>query len=240
MRLALCDDDKALVSELKPMIYEYANKHRFDMVIDEYYSGEDLIKSPTAYDMIFLDYQMGGLNGLSTARRLRERNMNGAITFMTAFPDFVYQAFEVSAFRFLIKPLTQCMIYAVLDDYFRMHGSDYPIFIYHEKTAVQVNTKDIVLLEATNKHCLIHFANEWMCVCKTMAKVSELLPQCHFYKVNRAFTVNFSHINRYKNDQIHFHSGQKVYVSRKYLKAFKNAYMEYSDLRSPKRRETNH
>ena len=55
MKLALCDDDRELVRNLKPIIYQYANSHRFEMVIDVFYCGEDLLKSKTVYDMIFLD-----------------------------------------------------------------------------------------------------------------------------------------------------------------------------------------
>ena len=71
MKLALCDDDKRLMEELKPFVYQYANTHRLEMAVDTYVSGEALLASRTVYDMIFLDYQMSGIDGLAAAKILR-------------------------------------------------------------------------------------------------------------------------------------------------------------------------
>lgn len=237
MRLAICDDDKGLIQQLKPLVYQYANSRRFEIVIDEYYSGEDLLKSSVVYDIILLDYQMGELDGLSTARKLREKNMNCAIIFMTNYPHFVYEAFEVNTFRFFTKPLEFSKLHFALDDYFSMYGNDYPILLQHNRETVQVNTKDIVFLEAINKRCLIHLPTESLCCAKTMAVISRLLPQNHFYKVNRAFIINFNYIEKYNNKEIFFKNCEVVPISRNYLMPFKTAYREYSDLRSPRRME---
>ncbi|MDR1753781.1 MAG: LytTR family DNA-binding domain-containing protein [Eubacterium sp.] len=237
MRLAICDDDNALIQTLKPVIYQYANSRKFELVIDAYNSGEALLQTQTIYDIILLDYQMGELDGLSTARKLREKNINCAIIFMTNYPHFVYEAFEVSAFRFFEKPLAHSKLYAALDDYFKMHGNDYPILLQHNRETVQVNTKDIVFLEAKNKYCDIHLTRDQMLCAKTMAVISRLLPKNHFYKVNRAFIINLNYISKYNNDEISLKNGEKVHVSRSYLKAFKAAYREYSILQNPRREE---
>jgi DNA-binding LytR/AlgR family response regulator len=207
------------------------------MVIDTYYCGEDLLTSKTVYDMIFLDQQMGELTGLDAAQNLREKNMNGAIVFMTAYPDFVYESFKVNAFRFLKKPLDQDKIYAVLDDYFKMFGHDYPILLRHEKAVVQVDTKDIVFLEAMNKHCMVHLPKERMYISKTMSAINGMLPQSHFFRVNRAFIVNLNYISKYGGGEISFKNGEKVRISRHYLQGFKKVYKEYSSVRNPKRPE---
>lgn len=239
MRLAICDDDKELIQELKPVIYQYANSRRFELVIDEYYRGEDLLQSRTIYDMILLDYQMGELNGLDAARKLRSRNAGCTIIFMTSYPHFVYEAFEVNAFRFYEKPVKPSMLYAAFDDYFKMYGNDYPILLQHNRETIPVDTKDIVFLEAMNKCCIVHLANNYMIVAKTMAVISKLLPRNHFYKVNRSYIINFNYIKKYNNDDIIFKNGTQVHVSRNYLTAFKVAYREYSDLRNPRRVESN-
>ena len=107
MRIAICDDDVKLTRELKTVIYRYANEHRYDFVIEEFYSGESLLKSDLVFDIILLDYKMNNLNGLDTAKQLRTRSTTNVIIFITSYTHFVFDAFKVNAFRFLVKPITE-------------------------------------------------------------------------------------------------------------------------------------
>ena len=129
MRIAICDDDVQLICLLKQLIYRYANEHRYDFVVEEFYSGESLLNSSLVFDIIFLDYKMNILNGLDTAKQLRKRNTSNVIVFVTSYTHFVLDAFKVNAFRFLVKPITEKKIWETLDDYFSMYGNDYPVLL---------------------------------------------------------------------------------------------------------------
>lgn len=237
MRMAICDDDRNLIQEMRPRIFEYANKHRLDLVIDQFFAGEELIVSTVKYDIIVLDYQMPGIDGMNTARILRGRNNNCTIIFLTNYPDFVYESFEVNTFRFLKKPLDYDKLFDAFDDYFKMYGNDYPIILQCNRENISLNTNEIVYLEAMNKSCLIHLKKGTLQCSKTMATVRKQLPKLHFYKVNRAFIINFNFIAKYDNDNITLKTGEKIHITRNYLTAFKTAYRSYSDLRNPGRIE---
>jgi DNA-binding LytR/AlgR family response regulator len=237
MKLAMCDDDKKLIKELKSLVYSYANTHRFEMVIDEYYNGEALLDSCTVYDMIFLDYQMDGINGMSVAHTLRDRNLSSAIIFMTNYPDFVYESFEVNPFRFFKKPVEKIHIDAAFDDYFKMYGADYPIRLRNEGATIFLDSKDIVLLEAMGKECIVHLSKEHMVIKTTMAEIIELLPKSHFFRVHRGYYLNFNYITKYDNSYIYLKNGQKAPVSKRCLGSFRTAYKIYAELCNPKRIE---
>ena len=231
MKIAICDDEQVIIKLVKPKLYEYANSHRIDLVVDEYYSGEALVTADKNYDIIFLDYQMGRLNGLDAAKILRERNAACAIIFLTSYTHFVFDAFKVNAYRFLIKPITERKLFDTMDDYFKMHGDDYPLLLKCDRDTICIETEDIVYLEADNKHCKLHLPKETLCCAKTMALVSKLLPKSHFFKVHRAFIVNFNYILKYNSEEITLKTGEKIPVSRKYLTPFKEAYRVFSTLR---------
>lgn len=233
VRFAICDDDKSIMDEIRPIINNFANARRFEALTDCYYSGEDLVLSETAYDLVILDYQMGQLNGLDAARILREKNCTCAIIFLTNHPHFVFDAFTVKAHRFLKKPLIPEHLIEALDSYFKMYGFDYPLLLQSKYETVCVETKDIVFLEAVNKCCNIHLQHKCIPCSKTMAVISNRLPRNHFYKVNRAFIINFNYIDSYDNDSIFFKNGESVHISRNYLTAFKTAYRAYTDSRRP-------
>lgn len=235
LRIAICDDDKNLLIKLKPKLYEYANSHRIEFVIEAFFSGEALLASKNVFDMIFLDYKMGKHNGLDTAKKIREQNKDCAIVFMTGFKDeFILDAFAVQPFRFLIKPLSAKRLWEVFDAYFSMYGFDYPILVKGAaRETVRLNSKNIVFIEANNKHCMIHLQDRILHCTRTMAGLFKEMPHHHFFKVNRAFIINFNYVYKYDNTKITCSNGETVSVSRKYLTAFKAAFKEYSDLRVP-------
>jgi len=229
MKIAVCDDEKYFRDEVKDIVYTYSNKHRLDIVIDEYLCGEDLLNAPDVkYDMILLDYQMGELNGLETAKALRKRNIDCIIIFITSHPDVVYDAFEVSAYRFLTKPLDAAKLTKALDDYFSAYGSDYSVLLKFDRSTVCVQVRDIVYLEADNKKCYVRLTDgEYHCS-KAMTTIASVLPDNIFYRVHNAYIVNFNYILSYDNKSIRLRNGAIVHMSRKYFPQFKNAYRAFA------------
>lgn len=228
MRVAICDDEKIFRDELKSAVFAYSDKHRLEIVADEFTSGEHLLKSNEKYDIIFLDYKMNGIDGLDTARALRDRNVACTIIFLTSYPSFVYESFEVGTFRFFKKPLEPEKLHRAFDDYFKRFGTSYPIPLTIDRETRCVETKDIIYLEADNKCCFIHLATETLHCAKTMAVIGRMLPKNHFYQIHKAFIVNLNYIDRYDNEYIYFKNKARVHISRKYWTSFKAAYMHYS------------
>jgi len=227
MQVAICDDEGLFRDELRKILYEYSNERRLEFAIDEFSSGEDLLKSPRTYRIILLDYMMDGINGLETARALRERNDGCIIIFLTSYTHFVYDSFEVEAFRFIKKPLDVSKLDKALGDYFTLHGNSYPLLLKSNRDTVCVKTEEIVYLEADNKKCFIHLKDRTLPCARTMAAVARELPKSIFCKVNKAFIVNFNFISKYDNVNIYLKTTAEVPVSRKYFTKFKAAYRVY-------------
>jgi len=229
MRIAVCDDDKSFIDRIKPMINFYANQHRLDLVVDSFPNGESLLASERIYDMIFLDYKMNGMNGLSVAKSLRERNILSVFVFVTSYPDFVYEAFKVSAFRFCTKPINSADINEIFDGYFQKYGYDYPLAVISDRETITVHTKDVAYLESCFKNCVIHMKDKKEIVCaSTLIQLQKLFPKTHFYKVHKSFYVNLNYIEKFDKQNITLINGDKTpYVSRNTWKAFKHDYMEY-------------
>ena len=231
MRIAVCDDEKFFLDYLKDAVHSYARMNRLDIVIDDYESGVALLDSIVDYDMVFLDYKMDGIDGLETARILRKRNLSCTIIFMTNYPHFVRESFEVSTFRFYKKPLDIEKLYSALNNYFDLLCNDYPVLLKANAHTVCVRANDIVYLEAHNKSCDVHLTDGKLRCPITMAATAKLLPMNIFFKVSKAFFVNFNHIADFNNERIVFKNGAIVYISRKYLISFKKAFMNYSRYR---------
>ena len=102
MQIAICDDEVSMVQILEKKI----KKLLPDAVIDKYLSGDELIASGSKPDILFLDIQMPGMDGMETAKVLRQDNEDMILIFVTAAEAYVFQAFDVGAFHYLVKPFS--------------------------------------------------------------------------------------------------------------------------------------
>lgn len=104
--IAICDDEIIHLNMLKKYIKDILDTRRIDYTLVEYTSGEELLeKYPRNIDIIFLDIQMEELSGMETAIKIREFDSKVDIIFTTSFTDYVYQVYEVNAYRYILKPL---------------------------------------------------------------------------------------------------------------------------------------
>ncbi|MEE1329616.1 MAG: LytTR family DNA-binding domain-containing protein [Acutalibacteraceae bacterium] len=229
MRIALCDRDKTSIKTTKKTIYEYLNLKNIDAVVDEFSSGVQLLKNKARYSMAILEYDIGDLNGLETARIMRRKDPTCIIIFLSQYTGFILDTFKVSAYRFLLKPLKKEQLFSALNDYFFSEIYNRPVWIRNGDDTFCFNTGDIFYIEANNKNCLINLGDERIRCNKTMATVYDKLPKRHFCKVNRAFIVNFNYVSSYSNDSVYLSNGERLPVSRNYYKSFKNEYYSYTD-----------
>ncbi len=228
MRIAICDANNFFTSDLKHKLYIYSNKFKLDFVIDTFSSGEELLKSNRRYSIIFIEYCLSGINGLETARLLRNDNIHSKIIFISENTDCIFQLFSVSPFRFLTKPLEEKSLYKTLDDYFSETKSHYALWINDGINTFCIHTDEIFYLEANNKYCFIHLKTKTIHCKKTMARVYAALPKLHFQKINRAFIVNLDVINKYNSENVSLKNGESLHITRTYYKTFKQNYLEYS------------
>ena len=102
MRIAICDDEKSVGQILE----EKVKKLLPDAVVETYLSGDALISSGCKPDILFLDIQMPGKDGMEIARIVRRNNKDMILIFVTAVEEYVFQAFDVGAFHYLVKPFS--------------------------------------------------------------------------------------------------------------------------------------
>lgn len=116
LQLAVCDDEKIFRSDLKRIIGTELELCGIDYHIEEFSSGEELLSGleRSECQILFLDIEMKGMDGVAAARKLRENNRQMEIIFVTSYADFVFQGYEVRALNYILKPYEPEKIAAVL------------------------------------------------------------------------------------------------------------------------------
>lgn len=116
LEIVICDDEKALRNDLFKIVEQELDLCGEEFRIREFECGEDLIREFDAKpcDILFLDIEMKELNGMEAAKILRKKHAACQIIFITSYPDFVFQGYEVSALNYILKPYKTEKIRSIL------------------------------------------------------------------------------------------------------------------------------
>ena len=118
MKIAICDDDLVLNRKLHQFIFE--TYHDIDLRIDEYRSGEEFLQkistSKLTYDLLLLDIEMDRVNGITVAKELKQLSPKTFVVFITSHDEFATVGYEVSAFRYLIKPINKNKLIEAIEE----------------------------------------------------------------------------------------------------------------------------
>lgn len=227
MLVAICDDDSIFCKALRSMLLDYKTQHRLHIDIYEFASGETLLQSGKAFDMIFLDYQMPGLDGLEVARALRRINIACSIVFVTSYPQFILESFEVQPYRFFVKPLHPEQVVALMNTFIAHQKLLAPIIVINDSEQKIVNAKDILYLEGDGKYCIIRTATGTYNSSKTLAQAHALLPQHCFYRCHKSYVVNLYSVSSFDKGTVKLVNGEVAQVGRSKIAEFKRVYMQF-------------
>ena len=108
MRLALVDDDAEIRSLLRAYVQRYNTEYGTSISTYDFTRGSDLLHNYErgVFDVIFLDIEMPGINGMETATQIRRIDDAVALVFVTHLAQFAVQGYEVQASDYIIKPLS--------------------------------------------------------------------------------------------------------------------------------------
>lgn len=224
MQLAICDDKKEireLYAEKIKQFYPHA-----DLV--QYQSGEELLTAPQKPDILLLDIQMPGRNGMEIARKLRRSSKEMVIIFVSALEEYVFQAFDVGAFHYLVKPFGDEKFADVLaraveqyednrkrEEHKKKESKMPSLVITKGGEHISVRIGDIVYAEVFDRKVIIHTMDSDI---EYYGKMKELEQKVgdDFYRPHRAYLVNFNFIRKYDAATIYLKRGQALMAKQNY------------------------
>ena len=199
MQIAICDDEVSMVQILEEKI----KKLLPDAVIDKYLSGDELIASGSKPDILFLDIQMPGMDGMETAKMLRQDNEDMILIFVTAAEEYVFQAFDVGAFHYLVKPFSDEKLKEVVTKAVhnikrssRLEKDEKYIMVQTAGSHIKIFLRDIVYAEVYNRKVIIHTRSTDI---EYYGKLQELsdMAGTDFFRTHRAYLVHFKYVEKY-------------------------------------------
>lgn len=236
MRIAICDDEK----EIRELLAEKTAKLCPEADISLWQSGTELLAAKNKPDILLLDIQMQGKDGMETARELRGRDKTVIIIFVTVLEDYVFQAFDVGAFHYLVKPFDDKKFAEVLQNALRQLAGRENLNLSDSRSRkhvpdlvvttggmhITVNISDIVYAEVFDRKIILHTMDEDI---EYYGKMKELEQKAgeDFYRTHRSFLVNFGFVRKYDASMVWLKKGQALIAKQNY-QGFVKAYLRYN------------
>lgn len=225
LRIAVCDDEEVIVQQMEDMI----RKFLAECNISKYLSSNDLLKFCLKFDIIFLDIQMENMNGIETAREISRYEEDIVIIFITGVKEYVFEAFDVSVFHYLLKPVNEEKLKEVTCRAVKeinKKAEKQRLFIKTRDKSYSIDVCDILFMENEMRKIAIHTKREIIRFCGVMQELEEKAGNS-FYRCHRGYLVNMTYIAEYDNENIYLTNGDKVYLAREKYQDFVKHYMRF-------------
>lgn len=225
MNIAVVDDEKLILKQIGSLI----EKQMPNCCLDTYVTGDELLGAGKRFDIVFLDIQMDGMDGIETAKRLRKRQDDIVLIFVTGNREYVFDALDLYAFHYLLKPVDENKFREVLERAAEEVGKKKEKrFLFLKKRNLTLDQADILYIESRAKKVEIH-TDGFKDIIEIYATMEELEGQLgeDFYRCHRSYIVNMAHITEYDNGTITITNGDNVYLTKKKYGDFVKTYMWY-------------
>ena len=233
IRIAICDDEANIRAYLASLI----GAQSCPCEIVEYASADDFLADHREFDFLFLDIELApsgsGLDGMALAGQIRERatGTQPVIIFVTGYDRYVFDAFDVGAFQYLLKPVDEEKFAQVFSRAVAQIGTakEKPgrvLTLQSANTSKTVPLDSIYYIESSNHKVELHLKDgEFACYAKIGDLELELQDQ--FFRIHKGYLVNLSYVDGYSKTEVTLINGERLLLSKYKYQDFVKAYLHF-------------
>lgn len=237
LNIAVCEDQSIPLKINCTYIEELSKKYRIDTNVIGFTSGEAVLEymNKEEIDIVFMDIDLKGINGIQTASIMLKKNPRIITIFITGHKEFAYDAFNVEAFSFIIKPvdperLERIFKKAVLQvNDLNNRKQRAPFIITEDNLKKKINQSSIMYIERNDTQSVIVTRSSKHFIYESITSLSERLED-NFIRINQGIIVNLTEVSQLKKNEIVMKTGEEFPIGRTYAKDVKRRYLEFPQI----------
>lgn len=216
-KVAIVDDSSSDTEYIAGLAGRWAEAAGHTAHISLFPSGEAFLfqyEEEPDFDVLLLDIEMGELNGIDLAKRIRQENGAVQIVFITGYPDFIGEGYEVAALHYLMKPISYEKLCGVLDRAAANLGkTEKRLCVTYDRSTDFVPLSRLLYVEAQKQYVLIHTFDKTYKMKQSFADTLKEL-DAYFFRCQRSFCVNLCHVMRINSSSVLLKNGEEIPISR--------------------------
>lgn len=243
MYLAYCEDEEIQIEYIRKLAEQWAAEKGVPLQFLSYRSAEELLfeqGEQYPFDLLILDIDMKGMSGMELAHKIREKGDELPILFLTNRKEYVFEGYEVNAFRYLLKPISEEKLFPLLDEINSPGKEDKRYLIENiEGEIVKIALDSILYLEVSGHYTCIHVMEqdgsaEGMAIQikKSLSDIEQEILSAtdgrkEFVSTHRSYLVNLRHVERVMRTECKLSDGSSIPVSRNSYGAVNQAFIAF-------------
>lgn len=229
MSIAVCDDEIQECCRIADRIKEVLEEMKISCVIRQFNSGWELLQAKEDFDMIFLDIIMRDLDGIRTAQLVREKAYDRILIFLSSSRDYVFDAYDVEAFQYLLKPVDGHKLRKVLEMAVRKTRKQVREFILVSKgrQTRKLFLDDIFYFEIRGRIIEAHGREGIFTYYEQIGVLEKNLQGKGFFRCHKSYLINLKHVDGYNRQEAILDQGERVAIAKRRYDRFCMEILEY-------------
>lgn len=229
VRIAVVENSPDEMARMTEFLERYRQEHELSFQVTCFTDGSDLMEQyHAAYDVIFLDIEMPNMDGMTTARRIRERDADVILVFVTHMAQYALKGYEVRAMDFLVKPLNYGAFELRMDLLLRRipEQDEHQLLLANKNEMRKISVERLIYVEANKHKMYFHTEDGTFESNCTMKWVEEQLDGAGFFRCDHGLLVNLRYVTWVGQSEL-VAGGYRLKVSRPKRKMFLQALADY-------------
>lgn len=215
-RIAICDDNAQDAAFAQTILTSWAAERQLSVQTQVFSSAEQFLfhyAEDKAFDILLLDIEMGAMDGVALARRVRQENDAVQIVFITGYSDYIADGYDVAALHYLMKPVKRDKLYAVLDRALeKRRQAERVLNLELPGELVRVPLREVRYLDVRQNYVTVHAKREYT-VKRTLGEFEKALDG-RFFRAGRSLIVNLDFIRRVTRTEAVLSTGETLALPR--------------------------
>ncbi|MDE7300013.1 MAG: LytTR family DNA-binding domain-containing protein [Lachnospiraceae bacterium] len=228
-RIAICDDSPADAEYVASLVKAWASEAGAIALTESFTSAESFLfryEEDKNFDILLLDIEMGRMNGVELAKRVRSANREVQIVFITGYNDYIADGYDVEALHYILKPVHKEKLEAVLERAReRLKKNEAALFVSTPDGMMRLPLYEIRFIEVRSNYVTIHGAQE-VTVKMTLSALEKKLDES-FFRAGRSHIVNMRYIRKITRTEVILEGGAAVPLSRGCYEPLNRAFIRY-------------
>lgn len=235
VKIALCDDDRAVLEEIRTLLGQYHIERNQKIVCTDFCSPLELlieIEKGMRPDILFLDVIMPGENGISVAREIRQYDDTVKIIFLTSSSEFAVESYTVGAYFYQMKPVDAESFFQLMDavvpECEKIQQSS--LLVRGKNGITRIDLRKLEYCEVIGRTLLFHLENGR--VLKGIGSLDELCNKLaqyeNFLRLHRSFVINMEYIQNISYKAVTMDDLTEIPIPHGKCSEIKKRYLEYA------------
>lgn len=229
-RVGICDDSTEDADFVERIVTSWAKQNQWEITVERFPSAEAFLfcyAQDKEWDILLLDIEMGKMDGVELAKQIRQDNSGVQMVFITGFADYMAQGYEVSALHYLMKPVAQDKLFAVLDKAAQNRKKTEKVLLLPvDAEMIRLRMSETCFVEAQAHSVRIATRNGMLEVRRSISELERELDQS-FVRCHRSYLVNLKYLAKLCKNEVVLDDGTVLPLSRGAAAAVHKAFVAY-------------